>query len=531
MHIKNLKINILIPIVIFVFFTCITLSIKFIRPELTTPDDPYYHARISASMLLNERVEYPAFSSLTPMPVDLYYMYHLLMSPFTYGFKGDNFQALIDGVKVYHSIIEGLFFLVFYLILFNLLKRKSNINRNIVLGICGTLLLFIISTSFTTRIMLERPHNISIIAMLCAFYFIFTENWKGLFLVAFLLPFFYSTSFFLLIPAVIYIVSSYFSDKIITIKKFIPTIVTVSGLICGIIIRPDSIAYVYNGYIVPILSLGNALLPASKQSYVIGELQNNNLHLINDYWIIIFLIIWVFTFLNVIRNRKSINSKDNQNIFLLIISILFIVGLFAVQRMIEYTIPFVVLFTILNYDIWSNELKSIPIIKGMIIDWEQFPINIKKIIRNLLLVLFFLYIYVQIAIFITGIEKREWNDGDAYRGAVTYLKQNIEKDGIVYIPNFSLYPRLFFYEPTLKYSSGMDPMFEIVYNKSLFKNIDSLKKDKTSIDFLRDKNVEYFFLNTKYYYSNEDRNFENILIENNLREVYRNNNILIYGFK
>lgn len=522
--------KIVIPIFILIFFFSITLAVRMQNTALTSSDDPYFHARISADMVTGDKSYYPSFSTISEKPVDLYILYHALMAPFTFKLVNGDYQGFINGVKIYHSIIDALLFLTFYFVLFKIL-RISQINRtNLELkfqSILGTILLYSTSIIFLSRILYERPHTLSIIAMLLSFYFIVYKKWFGLFIVVFLLPFFYSASFILIIVPAVYI---FLLTKSTLLEKLRPVFITTLGLTIGILTRPDSLAYLYNGYIIPILSIFHNVLPKQIESYTISELGTNKFSLFTDYWMIIFILLWLVVGYIYIKKISKFSSILDKLIFI-VSGILFTTIIF-VNRAIEYALPFVILFMVYNYNTYASYICKKLNLDKLIFSLTTYSPKIREIFIFTISIIFFVFLYMQNANTILILKKKVWIDSDKYKIASQYLRENIDKERVIYIQNFGVYPKLFFYNPDFHYSSGMDPMFQINYSPKIFRQIKDFENGNESIDTIRNLDIGYFFFDTKLVNSNTKRKFIRIIREDpSLKLIYKKDNIEVYGFK
>ncbi len=532
---NNIKNDKFIPWAIFIFFFCVTLSIHSLSPYFSMPDDPYYHARESASMLTGEKNVPPAFSTLSDKPVDLYYLYHLTMAPFTYFFKGNNYEALIVGVKIYQSFLVAFLFSIFYLILRGILRKKipDKGERTIIMqSLLGTLLLFTISSSFAFRMIMERPAIFNIVAMLGIFYFIVNKRWPLVFLIAMILPFFYSASFLLLIPGFIFLLTYFFSPEISTKEKWKPLVIIIAGLAVGIILRPDSLAYLYNGYLVPIFAIGYAIffrihsLLFPNGLYIADELQSGG----NSYesWKSVFFIISLAVVYRYLTLKEFKNKISTQDFFLFFMSFILVTGSLVIVRLIEYALPFAVLFCFSTQDTWINYFTYLP---SKIKEYKN------KIFCGIAIFLLLL-IFTQINYVILIMTSSPFlNNYQNYEGASLYLKEHIKPKAVVYLVSIESFNQLFFYNPMISYSSGMDTMFQKLHDYPLYQKTSAFDNGETSADFLKDLNVEYVLIDKRFPEDislNGRKFFQNIEKDNNLVLLYQDPNhpyVLIYGFK
>jgi hypothetical protein len=541
-----------LPLTVFLFFFIFTLFIRLQSFSLSSADDPYYHAMRSASIWSNETILMPAFSTLSDKPVNLYALYHVTMAPFTFLFHGDNYQALIIGDKIYHSLINGLLFLTFYLVISRCLFLINSRLSKITTALIGTILLFAVSHIFSFRILLERPHTISIIFMLIVFACLVRQRYTWLFLSIFLFPFFYSASFLILIPPGIYFLASLFyhgkQSFLVSIK---PLLISFAALAVGIATRPDSLQYLYNGYLVHILTIYRTIFTDTPgQPAELGNALGNIAH---EYWVALFVICFLTTLYILFTRGKRVVSFTTWFLFCLASS--FVIGFFVVERTIEYAFPFALLYVLTTITLY------IPILKQDIYEVTAIHHKFQDLLRVLyrmfidhakkFRILAFLFMALIFVAQTTSMIRTERKAPSylMYKGASEYLQTHVIPGSIIYTPRFGMFTGLFFFNPTLQYTSGLDPTFtymhdETLYYKMLHLNSGELicgeptcSQGEDAYAFLQDTiKTQFVFIDTRYFLQNKNKPTFQKLLENDPRftKVFEDAtfpNVRVYSLK
>ncbi|MEA3463463.1 MAG: hypothetical protein U9R14_00015, partial [Patescibacteria group bacterium] len=251
-------------------------------------------------------------------------------------------------------------------------------------------------------------------------------------------------------------VEFYFSKKI-NLKIIISSI---GGILVGIIIHPNSLNYCYVMFIhfwqVLYLKFSGIPLGIGGELHILSFAEFLRGHFLN----LLFFAIAIALF--------AAFKKIRVNKYCLIINSLFLISCFwflvalFVPRGIEYWCPFAWLFIALIFSFFAKT-----------IEFNQIKKFIKEKI-NFKILLFFVHSFIIILVFYNfsqifyHIYQKNNNNPDYYfQQANKWLKQNTEKNSIIFYNNWSFWPRMFFYNHYNHYIIGMDPTFLYEYDSEL----------------------------------------------------------------
>ncbi len=511
----------LISISIFILVFSISLLLRLSTDSFSSGNDPYYHAKKSFNLNSAEPSYPPEFSLQSDKPVDLYIAYHRAMFPFISKFDGTNFETLIQGSKIYHSLILGLLFSVFFVVLNSILKKEKS-SKTQKYALLGTVLLFISSHIFAFRVFMERPHVLSIVFMVLALYACINKNKLFIFSLSALFPFFYSVSFFILIIPLVYVFSSilYKEDILNSFKILFSSIL---GLAVGIFLRPDTVNYLANGYMVHINSIKETLF--GNTTSVPAELGSPLDSLEKEVWLVLFLFYFVSLILYFLK-KKSIHKLSLVSWFLFVLSTAFTFGFMVVQRTVEYALPFFLVAFFVSLPkfahFWFEEQKSIEsgsLLKEILGKLNTIYQKNKLLFIGIFIVFLSLLFYARVSNVVEVFKKAPGYR--MYKNVAEELRKETFVGSTIFIPRFGMFPELYFYASDYRFTSGMDPMFTYAHSPEIFwkmyhtnrgENICSeplcKKSELDSFEFIHDElKVEYLVLNTKYF--NKDSNQEN----------------------
>ncbi len=436
---------------VFIAFAALFLVISFAGPSLASPFDPYYHLKHAQTYWSGEDMNMPVFSTMNSPGADLYVGYHLLIAPFTYFFNGSNYQALINGFKVFHAAAAALLFFAFYLIFKSILRdyvKKIKHSDAVKIALLATLFLFLISPGFTSRMLYQRPHVISTILLLLAFYFTLTKKHWLLFLTAAVSPLLYSISFVVLIPAFFYAACYhlYYRTPRLNYRVHAPLIYALLGLAAGIWLHPHSLHYIYNAYFVHILAVIRVYTePMSLEGAELYAARNLHHEIA---WLVALLFFFVHLYYARFIDKKMpcrVRMSFPKFYLLGLTLFFFILGIF-IQRAIEYLIPFAVLLLA-----WAAADDLAPLIRKIV------PPP-----RYLLLLPLAVFFLVETAYYSESIGSLPAYDQT--RSAAEFIKNNSSPGDTVFHRRFSDYPRLVFFNSQNRYIMGMGAVFTYVHS-------------------------------------------------------------------
>ncbi|MCI0533297.1 hypothetical protein L0Y49_03715, partial [bacterium] len=419
---------------VFALFFCLFSLLFFSSPSFLSADDQYYHAAHALAYRAGETLKFPALSTMRDGS-DLYFLYHILLAPFTAAFDGDNRETLIAGSKIFHSIAGASVFALFFFILLRLLPAETKNPR--MYAFLGTIFLFGCSMIFTFRLFLARPHTISIIFLLLGVYFLLRRKNLPLFVLSALFPLFYSVSFVILaLPALFMLAECACFKRLPRARaNWMPLIAVAGGLSLGVLAHPDSLHYLYNGYTIHLLTLWNSASGAVVEA---TELAASGITPRDILWFAPFILTLGSMALRI--KKMGIPSVPFETWFLGALSIAFFTLYLFVERAAEYFIPFVTLFIFSSF-------SSIP----------EIPFLQKKIISRTAVFLIVIFAVSNAASILVRFKKEP--PPDRYRNAALFLQQNSEENAIVFNTAFGQYAPLVFWNNENRYAIGMSGTF------------------------------------------------------------------------
>lgn len=473
----------------FSFFLLFFVSHQF-SVEFLSPADPYYHIKHAYTYWSGEEFLMPLYSTMNYEGADLYWLYHLAISPFTSGFNGENFETLIIGSEFAHSLIAVIFILVFFYIVKDVLRRYTKLldGKSIIYySAIASIVLFFGNVGFSFRLFLTRPHILAILFVLSSIYLLVREKYLMVFIASVVLTLFYSISFILLIPAFLYILCKiiYLKRGALRARLFLPIISVSSGLLAGILIHPQSFNYFYNGYFLHIKMIVDRLFSPILHG---AELYSPTISGGDLFWLIpveAALVYVVSQAVLLLKNKNKHNITFPEFYFGILTFFFFIMFIFAV-RALEYLVPVAILTILLLY---INHLKPsfnrvYKIIKeeslqkldtfremiyGLFIDIFKHKSPFRKVMW-IIIIAYFIASYGKL-LFVMA-EKPGF--ALIYRGASEYMELNSEQGDLVFHQHFGNFPLLTFNNDTNRFMMGMGPTFTYAYDPPTYWRINHI---------------------------------------------------------
>jgi hypothetical protein len=550
---------------IFLFFFILFLTIQLTSPNLIGQDDAFRHIVYAEHYWNNKKITFPIFTTFNKRPVDLYYLYHLALSPFTFLSNGENHQALILGTKLFHSILNGLIFAVFALMLNCLLseelKKIKELEKFSYLFLAG-LYLFTASSVFIFRMLLPRPYLVSILLVMLAVYCLIRKKFLWLFVLTILCSLSYSVPFLMLIPPGIYAFSDllYNKKKLKNLKLYLPVALTVAALLLAIIIHPKALNYLYNAYF-GMISLIFARFAKSGDIQLGGEMYSINATMKDWIWLLPFLFIAVHYLFQITSGRDWRKKVSFDQFFLLLLTAFFFILTIAISRTADFLVPFAIILTttavskgiipklreINRMDVLNIKLTPSPFKKKLptgiyngvadISKYFVYQLRRPAFQRRLLAVfsgIFILYFIFNIAYPIS--ELAQADPYDKFKKAAGFLKKNSTKKDIIFNSSWDDYPRLFFWNSAGKYSFGIDPVFTYLSDEKMYwlwKNIsekgkacfkktcetnESLELDNAIKNIFK---ARFIFLENKKFGKNKTARYKNLIEALDKNDIFK----------
>lgn len=466
---------------IFCVFFAVFASLEFQFNGLRLQDDAYYHIRHSLSYCTGTpEIKMPAYSTMATHSADLYTGYHALMCPFTAFFPFGGSEASFNGAKIFNSLLNALFFVFFFFANYSLLsKRYGCTPRVLKIAALSCLYLVTVSHYFFDRLYFIRPEIFGIAAVVAAYYAIEKKHWRMLALVAFLLPFFYSVSFIVLFPPLVFAGAMVvYYRRIFYFDAWLPFFTSFGALAAGILLRPDAFNYVYNAYYIHLLAVLNRF---ANSAIVEGsELYAPDRGLVFNFLWLIPLVIYTGIVLYRIVAARSLRKTFAFGDFYLLVSVLLLLPLYLlIERGAEYFAPFMALlagkcFVLIRNaaDAWKNEPVHPPKDSGPL----ALLIEAGRTLRNgmssyarpvalfftVWLTAMFGHIYFNLSLLIRD------NPPSAYEAAARYMAEHSNEDDIVFNFGIEQYAKLAYYNNKDRYILGMGATFTYMHDKGLY---------------------------------------------------------------
>ena len=421
------------------------------------PDmDSFYHLR-HASILKNDlfNTEYPwlSYSVIREKAADLWYGFHLLLIPFTFG------ENLLLGIK-----LAGVFLTSILLVSYFIAVRRHNFSLPVLWPF-----LFLFSVPYSLfQFLMARPHMLSLALSVLLFSFLIKGIWWQVGLISVALTFFHISQFWLGVGIVLVIFGielfqKIFIDKNLNLSwnKFAAT---AGGMLIGALLRPHPIAGLQLTYIQIIklfiikqhfpLLFGKELYPIS-----FAILTNTSF---------LFLVLWglaiasaVWAFFRFFEQVKRL-SLENQ-LFLIGSGLLsfgfFLMSIFLARRAYSLWIIFGTLFI--------GGVYSFLIVKKPYRDYFS------------AMILIFFLLMVPYGFYKTGnIIASDAAPPYYLHDAAQWLSDNSNPGDIVFDTHWDNFATLFFWNQKNHYVGGIDPTFLYAYNTNLYWEFHFISKDE-----------------------------------------------------
>lgn len=467
--------KLIISLVIFAVFFGAFYYIQFSFSSLEGYD-AYYHmkqAHLISTQGVEECVESFPWLQKTVIeahPADQWFGFHLLLIPFT--LLGLNF-----GGKLASIVLASLLFLVLFWVL-----KKLRVK----FAFFWTLIAFFSTYAFTWRLLMTRPHLLSIPLSFLGIYFIIHKRYYLLFFLSLIFSFSVVESPFIIILSLLWMGIEKLKGEGLDWKLISASF---SGFALGLLIRPDfpnNLYLLYQGSInLMILRIKGVslnfgaefarpfmegvknniflfLTTALPISYLIVQTLNKKLREISKWYWYFFILTWGFTG----------------------------VSLFKSQRFVEYWAPFAVIFSALTFT--RILLPNLSKLKKVVEDrnnynppfrkdwqlslYQKLYRGIRKGIKfsrkrsvkiTLIGTIILGFVYFGFAQ-VFALSGNVSTPSHKYESAANWLKRNSSPESVVLNQPWSSFPVLFFYNHQNYYGWGIDPSFMYHRDKELY---------------------------------------------------------------
>lgn len=384
------------------------------------------------------------YSVINKYSADIWYGFHLFLIPFTY------FPDPILGLRVAGFAITSFLLLAF----FWSLKRLK-----VAAKFLWPFLLFFSSPLVSYHLIMARPHVVSLGLGALLYSFLAVENLWGIFFASLGISFFHLSLFWsaLLILGVFFIVK-FFVEKVLVWQS---VLVALAGLVAGWLLRPNpwgatKIAYVQIAQLMLVKQAGIPL-HSGMELYPLpwGDLG----------FFALFLALWLVAILVFVRARVGRRTESARQVVILwssfILSVIFwLMTMFVAERSFDFWAVFGVIFmaSVFTY-LLRDKVKIFVATFGAAI-----------------FIIMAVYGIYQIGKFLNTVG----TDARRFQPAMEWLKNNSKSGDVVFNVSWDYFPELFFWNTKNFYASGMDPIFQYVYNPNMYWEAYYLETGKTA---------------------------------------------------
>lgn len=483
--------------------------------------DGYYHIRWSRLLWENMRAGHffpPTFqwlplTTLNPKDyVDHHLLFHILQIPFTW------FGDLRLGAKVAATIFASLaVFSCYWLI----------VRYRLSYALVWLVALLSCSAPFLYRLNMAKAPPVSIIFMVAGIYLLFERKYLWLALLAFLYVWTYSLFVTLLAAALIWTVVLAWSEWRF---EWRPLLWTVTGTLAGFIINPyfpKNVALFLEHVWIKVriwddfsTSVGSEWYPYESW-YFLGSC----------------LVAFVAMVVGYIAFDWSDKRRAVRPLFFLLFSTLLLVASFRSRRFVEYWPPFAILFAAFALQtIFDGARRRVVghLPEDVLDELQPFldrdePAETVERRRareywqtgTAVFIALLLGVVLVVNVRETAKTLADEAGPDRYRGGMQWIQTNVPAGEMVFNTDWDDFPKMFFYDTTHTYASGLDPTYLLNKNPELSKLYEeiTLGKIKDAAPIIRDRfGARYVFSDTEdvhndFYFNAKESGWFDIVYE------------------
>ena len=386
-----------------------------------------------------------------------------------------SFHLLLSGIREIMSLsgqplgapfhLEYLFFITLLIGSFFITANYFKI-KNIYLYLMA---MMIISPFFTNRVMLLRPHLLSIsIMLICCPLFDLTNSWRRIWvplLIGYIMAWSYSNPHFILLPATAFALVKFKNNW--KLASAIPMI-AILGVALGLTLHPQfpntflnwkiqciDVVMVSFDHTFPV-KLGKELRPASFVFFI------------DNIYFIFVALVNVGLFICYMKSSRFLNA-DKSVIAMFLIFVISSLGVFFAVRAVEYAVPFTLLATgmliaRLNITLESTTKESTCKRRRFsflgYLNCSFLFLKKKDLVLGLTicLIIFLLYEFK-----VQALNNNKKNQVKPFKDLGEYLiNSGLPTGSVIGNINWSDFPLLFYVAPRYRYLTGIDPMFTYV---------------------------------------------------------------------
>ncbi|HEX8145101.1 MAG TPA: hypothetical protein VF553_21225 [Pyrinomonadaceae bacterium] len=519
--------------VIYLIVGALTISLIFWKLQFSNQSvccgdfDGYYHIRWSRLLWENMRQGHffpPTFkwlplTTLNPKDyVDHHLLFHILQIPFTW------FGDLRMGAKVSATLFASLaVFSCYWLIV------RYRLSYTMVWLVA----MLSCSAPFLYRLNMAKAPPISIIFMVAGIYLLFEKKYVWLAPLAFLYVWTYSLFVTLVAAAVIWTAVVGWSERRF---EWRPLVWTASGTIAGFILNPyfpKNVALFLEHLWIKV-RLGDFSTSVGSEWYPYESW----------YFLGSCLVAFAAMLVGYIAFDWTEKRRSARPLFFLIFSTLLMIASFRSRRFVEYWPPFAILFAAFTLqNIFDGARAAVGRLPEHVLDELQPFLDRNERAETIEERRFREYWQTGVAAFIAillgvvlVINVRETAKGlageagpDRYKGGMDWVRSNVPAGEMVFNTDWDDFPKMFFYDTTHTYASGLDPTYLLDKNPELSKLYEdiTLGKIKDAAPIIRDRfGAHYVFsdnedVHNDFYFNAKESGWFDIVYEDTECTVLR----------
>jgi hypothetical protein len=432
--------------------------------------DGYYHIKWARLLWDNMRGGHfpPAFpwlplTTLSPHEyVDHHLLFHIILIPFTW------FRDLQLGAKVAAILFASVaVFSCYWLV----------VRYEIRYRLIWLLALLACSAPFLYRMNMTKAPPFAIIFLVIGTYLLFERKYWQLLPLAFVFALTYDMFVLLVLAAVIWTIMIGWTEERF---EWRPLVWVGLGSVLGLIINPY---FPHNLYL--FYEHARVKITATDFATKVGQEwypYDTREFMVNCYVALVAMLIGYLAF------DGSDRKRSQRPLYFLILSTLLLLMTARWKRFAEYFPPFAILFVAFTLEnFWRGRAVFTRLPEFVMEDLQPFldrqePAATAKEIRSeetwkylkVGFVAFALLLALGANVYRTARDIRESDPRDYYAKGAAWMRANIPPGELVFNTDWDDFPRLFYYDPTHVYTSGLDPTYLLDKNPDLSRLYDRI---------------------------------------------------------
>lgn len=456
----------------FIAILLVFVGLQFSTDAICCGDfDGYYHIKWSEMLWqsLRDRSFPPPFTwlpltTLDPKSyVDHHLLFHFFQIPFTWG------GNLRLGAKISAVVFASLAVLSCYWLL---------IHHRIRYALIWLIALLACSAPFLYRLNMAKAPPFAIIYLVIAIYLFFRRKYWLLLPLSFVFALTYDVFVLLLLAVVIWTVVIGWTERRV---EWRPLALVVGGSLAGLIINPYFPRNLYLLY----EHLKIKLTPSGFSTSVGKEWYPY------DSWEFLgnSIVACVAMVVGYVSFDPAERKRSHQSLFFLLFATALMIMTARWKRIAEYWPPFAVMFSAFALQPWLIGTRSaVSKLSGdMLAELQPFldrnepatakeEAELKAMLRTMgaAAVAIVLGVALAINIYVTRKDIASSEPDKFYRSGAAWLRNNVPAGQTIFNTDWDDFPRLFYYDPTHAYVSGLDPSYLYDRNPALSKLYDRI---------------------------------------------------------